>query len=121
SGALLRALLYLSAFMIVVSATVLVIRFRDNFSAVVQLLFMAAVPVTFYAGGWTLRSRLKLIQAGSVLTGIGAILVAVDFYAVYQFGALAGRINGPTYWLVVAIFCTALYAFTAWKLQGEFF
>ena len=36
SGALLRALLYLSAFMIVVSATVLVIRFWDNFSAVVR-------------------------------------------------------------------------------------
>ncbi|MGB8984956.1 MAG: hypothetical protein WCC12_24035, partial [Anaerolineales bacterium] len=121
SGALLRALLYLSAFMIVVSATVLVIRFWDSFSPVVQLLFMAAVPVTFYAGGWGLRSRLKLLQAGTVLTGIGAVLAAVDFYAFYQFGGLAGRVNGPVYWLIVAIFCTALYAFTAWRLQGEFF
>jgi len=121
SGALLRALLYLGAFMIVVSATVLVIRFWDNFSLVIQLLFIAAVPVSFYAGGWTLRTRLKLSQAGSVLTGIGAILVAVDFYAVFQLGGLASRVNGPVYWLIVAIFCTGLYAFTAWRLHGEFF
>jgi hypothetical protein len=121
SGALLRTLLYLSAFMIVVSATVLVIRFWENFSLFLQLLFIAAVPVTFYAGGWALRTRLKLIQAGSVLTGIGAILVAVDFYAVYQLGNLGARLNGPVYWLLVAVFCTGLYAFTAWRLKGEFF
>ncbi|RPJ28571.1 MAG: hypothetical protein EHM33_04005, partial [Chloroflexi bacterium] len=120
SGALLRALLYLGAFMIVVSAAVLVIRFWNQFNPVLQLLFIASVPLTFYAGGWAIRTRLKLTQAGTVLTGIGAILVAVDFAAIYQLGGI-GRNNGPIYWLVVTIFCTALYAFTAWRLQGEFF
>jgi len=121
SGVLLRALLYLSAFMIVISATVLVIRFWSNFSRILQLVFIAAVPISFYVGGWILRTRLKLLQAGSVLTGIGAILVAVDFAAIYQFGGLAEQVNGPVYWLAVAVFCTALYNFTAWKVQGEFF
>src|SRR5215216_3195565 len=79
SGALLRALLYLGAFMIVVSATVLVIRFWDQFHPVIQLLFIASVPLTFYVGGWALRIRLRLTQAGTVLTGIGALLVVVDF------------------------------------------
>ncbi|HLF74932.1 MAG TPA: hypothetical protein VI524_11330, partial [Anaerolineales bacterium] len=74
SGALLRALLYLGAFMIVVSATVLVIRFWNQFHPIVQLLFIASVPLSFYAGGWALRIYLKLIQAGTVLTGIGALL-----------------------------------------------
>ena len=104
--------------MIVVSATVLVIRFWDNFSQVVQLLFIAAVPITFYAGGWLLRSRLKLTQAGIVLTGIGALLVAVDFYAVYQFGGLAQRVNGPIYWLVVAMFCTASVCLHSLEIAG---
>src|SRR6185369_5192587 len=27
----------------------------------------------------------------------------------------------PVYWLAASIFCTALYIFTAWRLQGEFF
>ena len=121
SGALLRALLYLGAFMIVISASVLVILFWSNFSPALQLLFIASVPLSFYAGGWAIRTRLKLTQAGTVLTGIGAVLVAVDFAAIYQFGGLAQRVNGPIYWLIVTIFCTALYAFTAWRLQGEFF
>lgn len=121
SGALLRALLYLSAFMIVISATVLVVRFWNEFDPLLQLVFIAAVPISFYIGGWILRTRLKLAQAGSVLTGIGAVLVAVDFAAIYQFGGLAERVDGPIYWLVVAVFCTALYSFTAWRVQGEFF
>jgi len=121
SGALLRALLYLGAFMIVVSATVLVVRFWNQFSQVLQIVFIASVPLIFYSGGWALRTRLKLVQGGTVLTGIGAVLVAVDFAAIYQFGGLAEEVHGPTYWLIVSIFCTALYTFTTWRLQGEFF
>ena len=121
SGALLRALLYLGAFMIVISATVLVVRFWNQFNPILQLTFIASVPLLFYSGGWFVRSRVQLIQAGTVLTGIGAILVAVDFAAIYQLGGLAQRVNGPVYWLVVSLFCTALYTFTAWRLQGEFF
>ncbi|MEP7134399.1 MAG: hypothetical protein ABI904_05655 [Chloroflexota bacterium] len=120
SGALLRALLYLGAFMIVVSAAVLVIRFWNQFNPILQLVFIASIPLTFYAGGWLVRTRLKLAQAGTVLTGIGAILVAVDFAAIYQLGAM-GKVNGPAYWLVVTILCTALYAFTARRTKGEFF
>src|SRR5258706_2303434 len=32
-----------------------------------------------------------------------------------------GKVNGPVYWLIVTIFCTALYAFTARRIKGEFF
>src|SRR5258706_3274732 len=120
SGALLRALLYLGAFMIVVSAAVLVIRFWKQFDPILQLVFIASIRLTFYAGGWLVRVRVKLVQAGTVLTGIGAILVAVDFAAIYQLAAF-GKVNGPVYWMVVTIFCTALYAFTARRIKGEFF
>lgn len=120
SGALLRALLYLGAFLIVVSATVLVIRFWAQFHPIIQLLFIASVPLTFYLGGWALRTRFNLIQAGTVLTGIGALLVVVDFGAIYQLSRV-GENNGWLYWLIVSVFCTALYSFTAWQLRGEFF
>jgi hypothetical protein len=121
SGALLRALLYLGAFMIVISVTVLVVLFWKDFNPILQLLFISSVPLIFYAGGWALRTRLNLTQAGTVLTGTGAILVAVDFAAIYQLGGFASNINSSVYWFGVAIFCTALYAFTAWRMKGEFF
>ena len=89
SGALLRGLLYLGALMIVASAVVLVVRFWSTFPVWLQIGFVAAVPLTFYAGGFILR-RLKIPVAGSVLTGIGALLVAVDLAAVYQLGGLRG-------------------------------
>lgn len=119
SGALLRGLLYLGAFMIVISSTILVIRFWAIFPKGVQLAIIAAVPSSFYLAGWGVRSKLRLPQAGGVLTGIGALLVAVDFAAIYQFGGLA--VDFALYWLASSAICTVIYAFTAWRLPIEFF
>ncbi len=121
SGALMRGLLYLGAFMFVVSVAVLVISFWNNFNFVIQLLFISSVPAAFYAGGWLLRSKLHLEQAGTALIGIGELLIAVDFAAIYQLGNLAQGGSGALYWLVVAVVCTIFYAFTAWKLPRQFF
>ena len=97
SGALLRGLLYLGAFMIIVSAAILVVLFWDIFPEVLQLAFIAAVPTAFYLAGWGARAKLELPEVGGVLAGIGALLVAVDFAAVYQFGGLSARVDGNTY------------------------
>jgi len=119
SGALLRGLLYLGAFMIVVSLTILVVRFWDLFPAIVQVVFIFSVPTVFYLAGWLVRSRLKLPQAGNVLSGVGALLVAVDFAAIYQLGGL--EVALAPYWLITSLICTSIYALTAWKLEGQFF
>ncbi len=121
SGALLRGLLYLGAFMIVVSATVLVVRFWDIFPQAVQLIFIASVPTAFYGAGWAVRIKLKLPQAGTVLAGIGALLVAVDFAAVYQLGGLSDQIALNPYWLMASIVCTMVYGISSWRLPTEFF
>lgn len=119
SGALLRALLYMGAFMIVVSAAVLVINFWNIFPPILQVAFMFALPTAFYVGGWLTRTRLRLIQAGTVITGIGAVLLAVDFAALYQFNNLSIEIN--LYWLFASLVTTAMYVFTVYRLGGEFF
>jgi hypothetical protein len=115
----LRGFLYLGAFMIVVSLTILVVRFWEIFPSYFQAIFIFSVPTAFYSAGWVLRSRLKLPQAGNVLTGVGALLVAVDFAAIYQFGGLSVELN--LYWMVVSLLCTLIYALTAWRLKGVFF
>lgn len=121
SGALLRGLLYLGAFMIVVSAVVLVVAYWQSFAWPVQIGFIAAVPLAFYAGGFFLRSRLKIPVAGGVFTGIGAVLVAVDFAAVYQLGGLHQVVDVRNYWLIASLVCSAVYVFTTWRVRGEFF
>ncbi len=122
SGALLTGLLYLGAFMIVVAAAVLAISFWDDIPTILQLAFIAMVPTTFYVFGWLTRWKLGLKQAGGVLTGIGMLLVAVDFAAVYQFGNLADRgVDLPLYWFISSLICTLIFAVTAWKLPSEFF
>lgn len=121
SGTLLRGLLYLGAFMIVVATAVLVVRYWNDFPDVVQLAFIAAVPTAFYANGFVLRAWFKAPVAGGVFIGIGALLVAVDFAAVYQFGGLAGQVDPGVYWLGASLFCTLIYVLTAWRLPTEFF
>jgi hypothetical protein len=121
SGALLRGLLYLGAFMIVVSISILVLRFWEQLPVAAQVGYIFSVPAFFYVFGWALRTRLKLPQAGAVFVGIGALLLAVDFAAIYRFGDLAARgVDGSLYWLAAALLCTALYALTAWRLPNEF-
>jgi hypothetical protein len=121
SGAMLRGLLYLGAFMIVVSATVLVVVYWDRFNQTLQIGLVAAVPLAFYGAGALLRSRLALPEAGGVLMGIGALLLAVAFIAIYQLGELNQQIDGNLYWLVASIICTTLYLVSAWRTPLEFF
>jgi hypothetical protein len=121
SGALLRGLLYLGAFMIVISLAVLVINFWELIPTVLRILFIAAVPAAFYLAGWLIRSKLKLPQAGSVLTGIGMLLVAVDLSALFRFAGLADSVDPDLYWFAASLFCTALYAVTAWRVPLEAF
>ncbi len=119
SGAWLRALLYLGAFMFVISAGVLVISNWKTIPLLFQVVLMAAFPTFFYGGGWFIRARLKQQQNGIVVTGVGAILLAVDFAAVYQFINLNLDIN--LYWLIASLITTSVYIFTAFRLKGEFF
>ncbi|UCG23800.1 MAG: hypothetical protein JSW55_16945 [Chloroflexota bacterium] len=120
SGMLLNVLLYLGAFMIIISAAILVIRFWESFPPALQLAVIAAAPAIFYLLGWLGRAKLKLPQAGRVLTYIGALLVAVDFAAIYQFGGLSGQIDSALYWFAASLVCTTIYALTAWRLPTEF-
>jgi hypothetical protein len=121
SDTLLRGLLYLGAFMVVVALAILALRDWSDFSPLVQLAFIAAVPLIFYLIGITLRIWFKTPEAGGVFIGIGALLVAVDLIVVYQFGGLAGRVDASAYWLGASLFCTLVYALTALRLPSEFF
>ena len=121
SGALLKGLLYLGAFMIMIASAVFAIRYWGQFPSHVQLAFIAAVPIAFYGNGFVLRKWFAAPLAGAVFSGIGALMVFVDLVVVYQFGGLAGVVDARLYWLAASVFCTTIYTLTAWKLPIEFF
>lgn len=120
SGMLLRGLLYLGAFMVVAAAVVIAVVYWRLFPLPLQIGLVSAVPLAFYAAGFGLRRAVNMPQAGSVLIGIGALLVAVDFIAIYQIAQLAGRIDFNLYWLLASAACTVIYTATAAYLPAEF-
>jgi hypothetical protein len=119
SGLLLRWLRYLGAFLFVVSLAIVVISFWDAIPQLGQLTIIFFVPTAFYGGGWFLRRRLDVIQTGGVLMGVGQLLLAVAFAAIYQFGGLDLPVRW--YWLATSSLCMLLYILTAWRLVREEF
>ena len=120
SGLLLRWLRYLGAFLFVVSLGIVVVNFWSDIPQWGQVLIIFFIPAAFYGGGWFLRRRLGVVQTGGVLMGVGQVLLAVDFAAIYQFGGLTVPIN--TYWLISSVICTLVYLLTVgFIIQDEFF
>ncbi len=120
SGLLLRWLRYLGAFLFVISIAIVVVNFWNEIPQWGQVAIIFFVPGAFYAGGWLLRTRLGVVQTGAVLMGVGQILLAIDFAAIYQFGGL--DLDPRLYWLITSVICTVIYLATVFfVVQAEFF
>jgi hypothetical protein len=126
SGLLLRWLRYFAAFILVVSLGIIILNYWSELGAIpgygqlIQVGIIFFVPTAFYGGGLVVRKRMKLVQSGSILMGVGQVLFALDFAAIYQFGGLA--VDVRLYWLITSLLCTGLYLFTVWRLsQDEIF
>ena len=120
SGLLLRWLRYLGAFLFVVSVAIVVVNFWNELPQWGQLSIIFFIPAAFYGGGLLLRNKLGIVQTGGVLMGVGQILLAIDFAAIYQFGGLT--MAPKTYWLITSAICTIFYLFSViFVVQAEFF
>jgi hypothetical protein len=116
----LEAMLYVGAFLIVAAGATLVYLNWGSFSPVLQLLILAAGTASFFAFGWLLRTRWRLMQSGSAFVGIGALIVPVDFFAWARFRHLPPDAY-PAMWLLASLFCVTVYGATARWLRGRFF
>lgn len=115
----LKAMLYLGALLITVSAVLLVVYNWALFPPSIQMLWLALITALFYVSGWLIRSKLKLERSGLTFVGIGAVLVPIDFYAVGRYGLPPDA--RPTVWLAASLVSLAIYALTVRWLKAEFF
>ncbi len=117
----LRATLFLGAFLLFAAAITLVVFNWERFPPVVQVLFLAAFTLSFYAFGWYVRVKMKLWNSGLAFTATGSLLAPLDFYAVYLGGGFAPYASAEQVWLFTSAFCLLIYLATAWVIEAEFF
>ena len=117
----LRVLLFVGVLLLFASAITLVVYNWERLHPLVAFAMGVGFTSLFYSLGWYVRAKMGLRQSGFALLAIGALLVPVDFYAVY----LAGDIFPPEawgeIWLLASAVCLAAYAATAVLMRIEFF
>ena len=107
----INLLLYLGAFLIVVSAGIFVGYNFVTLSGVFKTGFLALFAVVFYAVGLYLFLCLpKLRPAGSTFTGIGLVLLPLVGAAAYNF--TGAHNHGPLLWFVTSLVTLACYVVT---------
>jgi hypothetical protein len=107
----INVILYLGAFLVVVSAGIFVGYNFETLSGVFKTVFLALFATIFYAVGLMLYLRtVKLRPAGVTFTGIGLVLLPLIGLAAYNFTSLHDF--GSATWFATSIITLAAYIVT---------
>ncbi len=114
-----RTLLYLGAFLLVMSALTMVIFNWASFPPIVQFGLLAGVTgVLWLTGDWLVR-KTDLQQAGANLRVVAALLVPLVALALARPGLL--DLAPRQAWLLCAIVSSAVYLPAAWLIRRSFY
>ena len=110
-----QTLLFLGAFLLFISALILIVFNWASFSPILQFALIAGVCGSFWAGGaWLIRNT-DLDRAGAGLQAVGGVLVPVVAFSLSRPGLLD---LAPRWgWLLASLLCVPIYAFAAWRLR----
>ncbi len=110
-----QTLLFLGAFLLFISALILIVFNWASFSPILQFALIAGVCGGFWAGGaWLIRNT-DLDRAGAGLQAVGGVLVPVVAFSLSRPGLLD---LAPRWgWLLASLLCVPIYAFAAWRLR----
>ena len=107
----INLILYLGAFLVVVSAGIFVGYNFETLSGTFKTIFLALFAAIFYIIGlWLYLRQTKLRPAGVTFTGIGLVLLPLVGLAAYNFTPLHD--HGPATWFVTSIITLACYILT---------
>ena len=103
-------LLYIGAFLIVVSAFIFVSVSGDQISDLVKLVLMVAGTSAFLGAGIVCHRYPRVLPAGRTFLVIGALIAPLDVAAYYVLVARVSPLDAPTLWTIGSVLCAALYA-----------
>ena len=107
----INMLLYLGAFLIVVSAGIFVGYNFTTLTGTFKTVFLAIFAAVFYVAGLGLFLRTKKLRpAGITFTGIGLVMLPLVGLAAYNFTGLHS--HGPATWLVTSLVTLVAYIAT---------
>lgn len=114
-----RALLYLGAFLLVVSSLTLVIFNWASFSPLVQFAILAGTAVGIWGLGTWMARQPALGSAGANLQAVAALLVPVVGFALARPGLL--DLAPRPAWQMASALSLGLYLFAAWRTRRAFY
>jgi hypothetical protein len=110
-----QTLLFLGAFLLVVSALILVVFNWASFPPILQFALLAAVCGGLWGGGYWMSFRWGLKGAGVGLRAVGAALTPVVAFSLSRPGLLDLAPRGG--WLLASLLSLPIYALAAWRLR----
>jgi hypothetical protein len=114
-------LLYVGAFLIVVSALIFVNVSGEQISNTVKLALMLFGTVAFVVGGLVCHRVPRVVEAGRTFLLIGALLTPLDFAAYYVLVLRASPLTTPEMWILGSLVSAALYAVLALTSFGRIY
>ncbi|HEY3127321.1 MAG TPA: hypothetical protein VGK07_09675, partial [Candidatus Limnocylindria bacterium] len=112
-------LLYVGAFLIVVSALIFVNVSGEQISNTVKLVLMLVGTVAFIAAGLICHRIPRVLEAGRTFLLIGALITPLDFAAYYVLIVRASPLTTPEMWILGSLVSAVLYAVLALTAFGR--
>ncbi len=112
-------LLFLGAFLLVVSALILVIFNWASFPPILQFALLAGVCGGFWGGGIWMTRQTELEQAGRGLQIVGGGLTPIVAFALCRPGLLDLGVRDT--WLLISLLSLTVYLLSAWRLRQHLF
>jgi len=114
-------LLYVGAFLIVVSALIFVNVSGEQISNTVKLVLMLAGTVAFVVAGLVCHRMPRVLEAGRTFLLIGALITPLDFAAYYVLIVRASPLTTPEMWILGSLVSAVLYAVLALTAFGRIY
>jgi hypothetical protein len=114
-----QTVLFLGAFLLLISALILIVFNWASFPPILQFALLAGVCGGFWAGGAWLIAQTELDRAGVGLQAVGGLLVPVVTFSISRPGLL--ELAPRAGWLLASALCLPIYVLAAWRLRRVLF